>query len=168
MTLILTGSPTRYGEDHITADNGLLDAIRGGLPARPHVLLVSAAPDDRKFTDSVLDSMSACIRRSGILPASVTMLDRRSAGLAASLVRGADWIVLCGGHVPTQNRFLQEIGFHALLKGFDGLLLGCSAGSMNCADRVYSHPELAGESRDPAYRRWLPGLGLTTRRRRTW
>ena len=26
MTLILTGSPTRYGEDHITTDNGLLAA----------------------------------------------------------------------------------------------------------------------------------------------
>ncbi len=163
MTLILTGSPTRFGEDHFTTDNGLLAAVQAALPPAPHVLLVSAAPDDRKFTDYVLDSMSACIRNSGITPASVTMLDRRNAGLASELVHGADWVVLCGGHVPTQNRFLHEIGLRELLRGFGGLVMGCSAGSMNCAERVFSHPELPGEAADPQYPRWLEGLGLTTR-----
>ena len=163
MTLILTGSPTRFGEDHITTDNGLLAAVQEALPPQPRVLLVSAAPDDHRFTDYVLESMSACIRNSGITPSSVTMLDRRNAALARDLVRSADWVVLCGGHVPTQNRFLHEIGLKALLRGFDGLVMGCSAGSMNCAERVYSHPELPGEAVDPAYPRWLEGLGLTTR-----
>ena len=161
MTLILTGSPTRYGEDRFTTDNGLLAAVQAALPPRPDVLLVSAAPDDRKFTDYVLDSMSTCIRNSGITPACVTMLDRRNAGLARPLVQKADWIVLCGGHVPTQNRFLHDIGLRELLRGFDGLVMGCSAGSMNCAERVFSHPELPGEAVDPAYPRWLEGLGLT-------
>ncbi|MCR5841052.1 MAG: Type 1 glutamine amidotransferase-like domain-containing protein [Bacteroidales bacterium] len=161
MTLILTGSPTRYGEDHFTEDNGLLAAVQAALPPHPHVLLVSAAPDDRKFTDYVLDSMSECMRNSGITPASVTMLDRRNAGLSRELVRSTDWIVLCGGHVPTQNRFLHEIRLKELLRGFDGLVMGCSAGSMNCAERVFSHPELPGEAVDPQYPRWLEGLGLT-------
>jgi len=163
MTLLLTGSPTRFGEDRFTEDNGLLATVRAALPLSPRVLLVSAAPDDRAFTDSVLDSMSACIRNSGITPACVTMLDRRNAGLARDLVRDADWIVLCGGHVPTQNRFLHEISLKELLRGFDGLVMGCSAGSMNCAERVFSHPELAGEAVDPNYPRWLEGLGLTKR-----
>ena len=163
MTLILTGSPTRFGEDHFTEDNGLLAAVQAALPLYPRVLLVSAAPDDRKFTDYVLDSMSECIRNSGITPACVTMLDRRNAAFVRDLVREADWIVLCGGHVPTQNRFLHEIGLKELLHGFDGLVMGCSAGSMNCAERVFSHPELPGEAVDPAYPRWLEGLGLTQR-----
>ncbi len=163
MTLILTGSPTRYGEDHITGDNGLLAEVKSALPQRPRVLLVSAAPDDRGFTDYVLESMTECIRRSGIEPAGVMMLDRRNADRAPALVRAADWIVMCGGHVPTQNRFIHEIRLKGLLKGFDGLVMGCSAGSMNCAERVYSHPELPGEAVDPSYPRWLEGLGLTTR-----
>ena len=205
-TVILTGSPTRFGEDHFTEDNGLLAEVKAalaaklatrltetqntlpvgrhaekqatnpaavdadwleagprgecGVPAGPRVLLVSAAPDDRGFTDYVLESMTECIRKSGIEPAAVTMLDRRNAARASGLVRSADWIVLCGGHVPTQNRFLHEIRLKELLKDFDGLIMGCSAGSMNCAERVYSHPELPGESTAP---RWLEGLGLTTR-----
>ena len=58
MTLFLTGSPTRYGEDHFTSDNGFLDRVKAELPERPFTLLVSAAPDDVGFTDSVLKGMS--------------------------------------------------------------------------------------------------------------
>ena len=149
-TIILTGSPTRFGEDHFTEDNGLLAAVKTALAdamaarlgkkvpegdemrqMKPRVLMVSAAPDDRGFTEYVLESMTECIRKSGIEPAAVTMLDRRNADSAEALVRSADWIVLCGGHVPTQNRFLHEIRLKELLKDFNGLVMGCSAGSMN-------------------------------------
>ena len=161
MTLFLTGSPTRYGEDHFTSDNGFLDRVKAELPERPFTLLVSAAPDDVGFTDSVLKGMSDCILNSGITPGKIVMLDRRNASEVRDLVKKADWVVLCGGHVPTQNKFINEIGLKELLNGYDGVVMGCSAGSMNCADMVYSHPELPGETVDPGYRRWLRGLGLT-------
>ena len=48
-----------------------------------------------------------------------------------------------------------------LLQGFEGVIMGISAGSMNCADTVYAHPEMEGESIDPNYQRFIPGLGLT-------
>jgi len=171
MTLILTGSPTRYGEDRFTEDNGFLAIVKAELAdavlrrkrreQAPELLLVSAAPDNRAFTESVLEGMSLCVRNSGISPSKITMLDRRNASLAPTLVQDADWIVLCGGHVPTQNKFLNELRLKELLAGFDGLVMGCSAGSMNCADLVYSHPEMPGEAADPNYSRWLRGLGLT-------
>ena len=167
MTLFLTGSPTRFGEPSFTEDNGFLADVKAALaavtgPGRlPRVLLVSAAPDDKGFTDSVLKGMSQCIHRSGIRTASITMLERSNAAQAPSLVQSADWVILCGGHVPTQNRFIHEIGLKRLLEGYQGVVMGCSAGSMNCAGRVYSHPENPGEAVDPHYRRWLDGLGLT-------
>ena len=161
MTLILTGSPTRYGEDRFTEDNGFLATVKAELPPRPRLLMISAAPDDSAFTDSVLEGMTLCVRNSGIEPASITMLDRRNCKKASALVKKAEWIILCGGHVPTQNKFIHEIGLRELLKGFGGLIMGCSAGSMNCADFVYSHPELDGEAGDRSYSRWLRGLGLT-------
>ena len=167
MTLFLTGSPTRYGEDHFTTDNGFLAAVQAALNEAtggrraPRVLLISAAPDDRGFTRSVKKGMSDCIHKSGIRTGTITMLERRNAHRAAELVRQADWVVLCGGHTPTQNRFIHEIGLRKLLQDFPGVVMGCSAGSMNCADKVYAHPELPGEVVDPAYRRWLTGLGLT-------
>ena len=167
MTLFLTGSPTRFGEPYFTEDNGFLAEVKAALAEvtggnrKPRVLLVSAAPDDKGFTDSVKKGMSECIHASGIRTASITMLERRNAGKAGELVKQADWIILCGGHVPTQNRFLHEIGLKEMMKGFDGVVMGCSAGSMNCAEDVYSHPEMPGEATDPHYKRWLKGLGLT-------
>ncbi len=166
MIVYLTGSPTRYGEPYFTEDNGFRADVKASLAAvtggkAPHVLLVSAAPDDRGFTESVLKGMSDCIHASSIQTASITMLDRRNAAQAPQLVKKADWIVLCGGHVPTQNKFLHETGLKELLQDYKGVVMGCSAGSMNCADPVYSHPELPGEATDPQYRRWLRGLGLT-------
>ena len=167
MTLYLTGSPTRFGEPSFTTDNGFLADVKTSLeevtgPGRkPRVLLVSAAPDDKGFTDSVKKGMSDCIHSSGIQTASITMLERSNAKKAQELVKRADWIILCGGHVPTQNKFIHEIGLRELLKGYEGVVMGCSAGSMNCAENVYSHPEMPGEARDPNYKRWLKGLGLT-------
>ena len=32
---------------------------------------------------------------------------------------------------------------------------------MNCAEVVYAGPELPGEAIDPAYQRWISGLGIT-------
>ena len=157
MTLFLTGSPTRFGEPYFTQDNGFRAEVQAALAAvtgpdrKPRVLLVSAAPDDRGFTDSVKKGMSDCIHASGIGTEKIVMLDRRNAAKAPELVRWADWIILCGGHVPTQNRFIHEIGLKELMKSFDGVAMGCSAGSMNCADYVYSHPELPGEARDPQW-----------------
>ena len=135
--------------------------MKAELPERPFILLVSAAPDDVAFTDSVLKGMSDCISKSGIISRRTVMLDRRNASEVRDLVKKTDWIILCGGHVPTQNRFINEIGLKGLLDGYEGVVMGCSAGSMNCADMVYSHPELPGEAVDPGYRRWLRGLGLT-------
>ena len=167
MTLYLTGSPTRFGEPSFTTDNGFLADVKASLaevtgPGRkPRVLLVSAAPDDKGFTDSVKKGMSDCIHSSGIKTASITMLERQNAKRAEELVKQADWVILCGGHVPTQNKFIHEIGLRELLKEYKGVIMGCSAGSMNCAEDVYSHPEMPGEARDPGYKRWLKGLGLT-------
>ena len=167
MTLFLTGSPTRFGEPSFTEDNGFRAEVKAALAAvtgpgrKPRVLLVSAAPDDKGFTASVKKGMSECIHKSGIQTAEIVMLERKNADRAPELVKQADWVILCGGHVPTQNRFIHEVGLRELLQGFPGVVMGCSAGSMNCAEDVYSHPEMPGEAVDPNYRRWLKGLGLT-------
>lgn len=162
MTLFITGSPCKKGEDHITEENGLLWELTRRLPSSPSVLMISAAPDDDAYNTSVYSSMLECLHRSGIVPSSAVMLARDNASRASELVFCADLVVLCGGHTPTQNAFLNEIGLASVLKGYDGVLLACSAGAMNCAGDVYSHPELPGESVDPAYRRHFKGLGLTS------
>lgn len=161
MTLFLTGSPCRKGQGYFTEDNGFAQAVRSRLPKNPAILLVSAAPDDPDYNKWVKESMQECVDNSSIRYRSFTMLDRSLAPRAKELIEGADLVFLCGGHVPTQNRFFLELNLKDLLKDYDGVIIGCSAGSMNCARKVYSHPELPGESIDPDYRLELDGLGLT-------
>ena len=96
----------------------------------------------------------------GIHFSSYQVLDGHNADRAEELVAGSDLIVLAGGHVPTQNDFFRRIGLRELLKNHPGVVMGISAGSMNCADVVYTQPEEPGESA-PEFARFRPGLGLT-------
>ena len=89
------------------------------------------------------------------------MLDNRTANQASSLVAEADLIFLAGGHVPTQNAFLNSVGMRELLQSSDKLIIGSSAGSMNAAELVYAQPEEAGEAISKDYQRFLDGLGIT-------
>ena len=89
------------------------------------------------------------------------LLDGRTKNKAKELIANADFILLTGGHVPTQNQFFNNINLKELLKNYDGVICGISAGSMNCADTVYSPPELEGEAINPKFKRYLKGLNLT-------
>ena len=97
---------------------------------------------------------------SGLMISSIGMCDARTEALAENISE-TDVIILTGGHVPTQNAFFGKIGLREKLKAYEGILIAWSAGSMNCADMVYASPELDGEALDPAFKRWIPGLGLT-------
>jgi len=70
-------------------------------------------------------------------------------------------LILAGGHVPTQNRFFREIGLKERINGYEGIVIGISAGTMNSAEMVYAAPEEEGESVDENYQRFLQGAGLT-------
>ena len=143
----------------IYAENGLRDRLKALWPREARMLLVASEPDDYAMSNMLLDSTRDSLAASG-LPAKLTMLDNRNAHLAPQLVAESHVIQLCGGHVPTQLAFFREIGLGKLLQNHEGILIGVSAGSMNCAKTVYASPEREGEAIDPAYERYVEGLGL--------
>ena len=63
--------------------------------------------------------------------------------------------------MPTQKAFFDEIGLRDALQEWDGIVMGISAGSMNCAVVVYAQPEMPGEASDSSYQKFIRGLGLT-------
>lgn len=89
------------------------------------------------------------------------ILDSRTKEIADELIKEADLILLCGGHVPTQNNFFNNIDLKNKIKNTEALIIGGSAGAINMAESVYCIPELEGESTDPNFSRNLIGLGLT-------
>ena len=163
MICFLTSSTIPPDADAMTLNsaNGFAAALRERLPAPCRALFVCSDPEDWERTDRFAAGVRESFADAGITFSSCRTLDSRNASRAAELVRDSELLILAGGHVPTQNRFFHQIALDALLRRFHGVLVGISAGSMNCAAVVYAQPEEPGEATDPAYVRFLPGLGLT-------
>lgn len=162
MIAFLTSSPCIYGAPRaiLNPENSFIDNLFSCLPAHPRCLFICSAPDDPGFTDRVSREMAAAFQEAGMEFSRLYKLDRRNQKDAQMLIWKSDFIILSGGHVPTQNKFFQEIGLKEMLKNYQGVILGISAGTMNAATRVYAQPEEAGES-VPEFKRFLPGLGIT-------
>ena len=162
MIAFLCSSPCIYGAPRaiLNPENSFGENLRGALPEKPRCLFIAAAPDDPAFTDRVASEMEACFQEAGMEFARLQTLDRRNQEDAQLLIWESDFIILSGGHVPTQNRFFQEIGLRELLRNYQGVVLGISAGTMNAADRVYVQPEEPGES-VPEFPRFTEGLDIT-------
>ena len=170
MTLFLTSSPSGCPfepgpavpvldqRNHFVANlRAVWDHPRRGLAiaADPHAY---AQNDElcRVFRQSFAD---AHLPLTELVPC-----DARNQEKIGTLLAQSTFVMLCGGHVPTQNHFFSQMGLPALLQGYHGIVLGKSAGSMNAARLVYAQPEEPGEAADPHYCRWLSGLGLTDTR----
>lgn len=168
MTLFLTSSPcwddVPEGCDLpciFDERNGFVDNLRAFVAPGSRCVFVASDPSTYDRLEECADTFTKCFAWHGMPFSEVALLDNRTADQAAALVAGADVLILAGGHVPTQNAFFRRIGLRELIADFDGVVMGISAGTMNCAGTVYAQPELPGESVDPDYERYLPGLGLT-------
>ncbi len=161
MTYFLTSSPCLPDSPALNPANGFVDELRKALPGPCPALFICSDPDEPGLTYGFAEDMEGSFAEIGVPLAEVQVLERENQEECEGLIAGAGLIFLVGGHVPTQNRFFRELGLRERLAGWDGVLVGVSAGSMNAAELVYAQPEEPGEAVDPAYQRFLPGLGLT-------
>lgn len=166
MITFLTSSPTGPLDNSRIVDgfddkNRLVLNLRRVWKDGSRCLLLPADPDDPEFNDIIRDDMVKILNWRGFPHSSFDVWDCRRTDFPRNDILSYDFILLGGGHVPTQNAFFQKIGLRTKLKGFNGIVMGISAGTMNCADLVYAQPELPGESIDPNYVRHLEGLALT-------
>ena len=166
MIVFLTSSPTgpldrsRVVEGFDTK-NKLVENLKERWAENARCLLISAAPAEAEFADGMRAHMVEAMGISGLSVGACDIWDDRTKDFSVEALCSYDVIFLGGGHVPTQNAFFQRIGLREKMAQFNGLVIGISAGTMNSADMVYAQPELEGESVDPAYQRFIPGLGLT-------
>ena len=161
MKCFLTSSPVIPGTETLNPENGFAERLRAAVKDPCRALFICSDPEGIQRTERFAGAVKTTLNEAGFLFSRYDILDSRNREQAAELVRGARLIILAGGHVPTQNRFFGQIGLREILRGYDGAVVGISAGSMNCARVVYAHPELPGEGTDPGYQKFLPGLALT-------
>ena len=168
MHLFLTSSPC---DDNVPqgvalpcildARNGFVDRLAACWKPDSRAVIVSADPGNTALNDEMAQTFAGALAYHGLTLRNMTLIDARNERDAARILTLADFVILAGGHVPTQLAFFEQLGLRALLREFTGTVMGISAGTMNCARTVYVQPELPGESLDPDFVRFAPGLGLT-------
>ena len=146
--------------DVLIQHNGLLENLKSIWIPDAKVLIICANPDNHEKNDGVYSCLKEALPMSGLSISSMDQCDDRNPSIIDNL-ENIDVLILAGGHVPTQNRFMKQLRLKERLSDYKGIVVAWSAGSMNCADVVYAGPELEGEAVDPLYERWIPGLGLT-------
>lgn len=146
-----------------TSRNGFLDQIKDVWKAPARVLVITATPDEFEKNDEMVQYFEKVFAASELPVRCIRLVDVRTEVRLFEWLKDSDFVVLGGGHVPTQNAFFRRLGLREKIADFSGVIMGISAGTMNCADVVYAQPELAGEATDPSYVKFLAGLGLTKR-----
>lgn len=125
------------------------------------VLLVSSDPYKYEINDSIKNIFEQSFPMSSLSISKIDVWDYRMNEMPLKRFLEYDVIILSGGHVPTQNAFFTEITLSEMISQFTGIIIGISAGTMNCASTVYAQPEVDGEAVSSDYQRFLKGLGLT-------
>lgn len=162
MHYFLTSCSVIPGTHTLNPANGFAEKLLECLPERPlSGLYLTSDPGDYTCNDLYGNADRRSFENAGCRFADYQIYDDRNGGNLALLLQRADLVILAGGHVPTQQRYFARLDLAQKLRRCTGVILGISAGSMNAAELVYAQPERPGEAVDPAYRRFLPGLGLT-------
>lgn len=161
MTYFLTSSPCMPDSPSLNPANGFVEELRRALPGPCSALFIASDPDEPEHTYRFFNDMPPSFAEIGLPFTRAEALIRGNQDRCGELLAGTNLIFLCGGHVPTQNRFFRQLRLRERLRGWDGVVIGVSAGSMNAADVVYVQPEEPGEALDPQFQRFAQGLGLT-------
>ena len=168
MKLFLTSSPVGiYRSDEpldykgFNPANGMVEALRRYWKEDSRCVLISAFTDEYELNDRMRGDFENIVKDTGLSLSCMDICDSRNGKETAEALHSYDFVILGGGHVPTENAFFRSIGLAEAFRGFEGIVMGISAGTMNCARIVYAQPELQGEATDPSYERFIPGLGLT-------
>ena len=166
MLVFLTSSPTGPLDgsrkvEGLDKKNHFVDNLRKYWKPWAKNLMITATPDSYEQNDEMISFFENAVRTDGFTCMPFEVWDSRTQDYSKELLHSYDVIWLGGGHVPTQNKFFQEIGLREKIKDFSGIVIGISAGTMNAADVVYAQPEHEGEATDPQFERFINGLNLT-------
>lgn len=166
MVIFLTSSPTGPLDgsrkvDGLDKKNQFVDQLRKYWKEHSRCCIIAASPDAYEQNDEMCNFFREAFLKENFSIQCFDLIDRRYSDFTKDELQKYDVILLGGGHVPTQNQFFKDIQLREKIKDFDGIIIGISAGSMNCADIVYCQPEENGEAIDSHFQRWIRGLGLT-------
>ena len=154
---------TNEGKKVVNCDNTnyFIDRLRVYAKRIPTLVFIASDPDNYVKTDEYVNVLVKSLNLDSFCIQKVYVIDHRFDGNLADVINNAQVVFLAGGHILTQNKYFKEIGLKSILEKYEGVVIGKSAGSINCAEVAYIQPETEEEFRDPNYMKLHSGLGLT-------
>ncbi len=138
--------------------NGFVRKLRKYWKNDSRILIISSDPDNYEQSRGMVIHYSRALRLAGL---SLSCFDIWDHHTPERELRDYDCVFLSGGPTLIQGMFFKEIDLKKKTENYEGIIIGISAGSMNSASEVYAQPEFPGNTTDPDYKRFYPGLGLT-------
>ena len=140
--------------------NHFIDRLKLISPKINTFVFVASNPDGTLKTDDYANTIVQALNLDDFEINNLIIVDHRFNGDLEKTILSADVVFLAGGNVPTQNDYFKEINLKSILNKYDGVVIGQSAGSMNCNKIVYAQPEEDEEFDDVNFERRISGLGL--------
>ena len=140
--------------------NHFIDRLKSYSSKLNNFVFIPSNPDGADKTDIYSNVIVQALNLDDFDIKNVLVIDHRFQGDIKQTILSADCVFLMGGNVPTQNKYFNEINLKAILNNYKGVVIGQSAGSMNCCEIVYSQPEEDEEFEDKNFVRKIEGLGL--------
>ena len=105
MKYFLASSHCQQGTPVLMRDNGFNILLKSALGDKPlNILIVASDPDNSGQNDIFARWEQDRFEKDGYTVESCTILDSRNKTDAPQLVKNSNFIMLYGGHLPTQNR----------------------------------------------------------------
>lgn len=140
--------------------NHFIDRLKEAVPTIKKFAFVASDPDGYEKTRLNASLMVESLNLDGFGVENLAVIDHAFEGDIERTILEADVVFLAGGNVPTQNKYFKEINLKSIIEKYDGVVIGMSAGSMNCSTKVYAQPEEDDEFDDADFQRIIDGLGL--------
>mgnify|MGYP002520937122 CR=1 FL=1 len=164
-TIFLTSNLNCYDKSsnistQIDNTNHFVDELKKELKNIKKIVYICSSPENFEKTDLYSSILTKSFKIDGFGVEDVTVVDNRFTGDLKQEIISADLVFLMGGHCPTQLAYFKKINLSEILKHYQGVIIGQSAGSMDMAKLAYIQPESEEEFRDKNFKKQQQGLGL--------
>lgn len=114
MKLFLTSSPIGIYRSEEPLDyagfnpaNGMTEELRRFWKDDARCVLISAFTDEHELNDRMREDYENIVRDTGLSISCMDICDLRNGREKADELKSYDFVILGGGHVPTQNAFFK-------------------------------------------------------------
>lgn len=136
--------------------NSFVDNLSKYLKSENRAVLITTEPDDFENNDFKANIMKQSFEMTGMKFDEFTALDNRNKRQAKQILHDASIVILSGGRLLTQNKFIKDIKLSERVNT-EAVLIGSSAGSMNMGKIAFNFIE---DELGKNERRFVSGIGL--------